>query len=109
MRNIPRSKTCKTLHGVSNMFLVNDNVPKFLIDTYRTSIDEDAAVGTSFLQVQSVDPDEGLNGMVDYFLNDSDPFVRMDYFRLDRTSGLLQINKALDRETIPRCTLVEEN
>lgn len=59
-------------------------------------------VGTSFLQVQATDPDEGLNGIVDYFLNESDPFVRMDYFRLDKTSGLLQINKPLDRETIPR-------
>lgn len=59
-------------------------------------------IGTSFLQVQAIDVDEGPNGIVDYFLNESDPFVKMDYFRLDRTSGLLQINKALDRETIPR-------
>ncbi|KAI6177756.1 hypothetical protein M3Y97_00942500 [Aphelenchoides bicaudatus] len=79
---------------------VNDNHPRFLIDAYRTSIAEDAAVGTSFLQVQAVDPDEGPNGIIDYFLNDTDPFIRMDYFRLDRTSGLLQINKPLDRETI---------
>lgn len=84
---------------------VNDNHPRFLIDAYRTSIAEDAAVGTSFLQVQAVDPDEGPNGIIDYFLNDTDPFIRMDYFRLDRTSGLLQINKPLDRETISRYKL----
>jgi hypothetical protein len=59
-------------------------------------------IGTSFLQVQATDPDEGVNGIVDYFFNETDPFVRMDYFRLDRTSGLLQINKVLDRETIAR-------
>lgn len=56
-------------------------------------------VGTSFLQVQALDPDEGANGVVDYFLNSTNEDVKLDCFRLDRTSGLLRINKPLDRET----------
>ncbi|KAE9550699.1 hypothetical protein FO519_006082, partial [Halicephalobus sp. NKZ332] len=78
----------------------NDNSPKFLNHPYEVKISEDIAVGTSFLQLKAVDPDEGTNGIVNYFLNDTDPTVELDYFRLDSTSGLLRVNKALDREKI---------
>ena len=83
---------------VAPKFLVNDNAPVFERSTYSISIPEDMPVGTSFLQITASDPDEGANAIVDYFLNASDPFVLMDKFRLDRTSGTLRINKALDRE-----------
>uniref|UniRef100_A0A1I7RLZ2 Cadherin EGF LAG seven-pass G-type receptor 2 n=2 Tax=Bursaphelenchus xylophilus TaxID=6326 RepID=A0A1I7RLZ2_BURXY len=78
---------------------VNDNAPKFLLTEYTARIKEDMPVGTSFLQVQAIDPDEGQNGVVDYFLNETDQFVKLDAFRLDRTSGLLRIHKPLDRES----------
>ncbi|KAI6226363.1 hypothetical protein M3Y99_01296100 [Aphelenchoides fujianensis] len=94
------------VHPTNFLFSVNDCIPTFERDAYQTSIPEDMPVGTSFLQLKATDGDEGANGIVDYFLNDTDPFVRMDNFRLDRTSGLLRINKPLDRETIPSYTLV---
>ncbi|KAI6229219.1 hypothetical protein M3Y95_00508200 [Aphelenchoides besseyi] len=84
---------------------VNDCIPTFERSSYQTSIAEDMPVGTSFLQLKATDDDEGANGIVDYYLDDSDLLVRMDNFRLDRTSGLLRINKPLDRETIPSYTL----
>uniref|UniRef100_A0A1I7XG09 Cadherin domain-containing protein n=1 Tax=Heterorhabditis bacteriophora TaxID=37862 RepID=A0A1I7XG09_HETBA len=77
---------------------VNDNAPQFSSQNYTASIPEDIAVGTSFLQVSATDLDIGNNGVVDYFLNESDPTVRKDLFRLDRTSGTLRVNSRLDRE-----------
>lgn len=79
---------------------VNDNAPHFLKEQYQTSIREDMPVGTSFLQLEATDPDEGPNGLVDFFLDQDDMFVRMDHFRLDKTSGMLRVNQPLDREHI---------
>lgn len=78
--------------------LVNDNAPKFLMDDYRVSILEDTPVGTSFFQISANDVDESANSVIDYFLDKTDKFVQMDKFRLDRTSGTLRVNEALDRE-----------
>lgn len=68
------------------------------MEEYRASIPEDTPVGTSFRQLTAIDLDEGTNGIVDYFLDESNLFVKMDKFRLDRTSGTLRINQPLNRE-----------
>ncbi|VDM53258.1 unnamed protein product [Angiostrongylus costaricensis] len=77
---------------------VNDNAPKFSKGNYTVSIPEDIPVGTSFTQVSAMDLDVGNNGIVDYFLNNSDSSFTYDLFRLDRTSGTLRVNSKLDRE-----------
>uniref|UniRef100_A0A7E4VR33 Protocadherin Fat 1 n=1 Tax=Panagrellus redivivus TaxID=6233 RepID=A0A7E4VR33_PANRE len=78
----------------------NDNAPEFSEPQYEVRILENIAVGTSFLQLKATDPDEGANGIVNYFLNESDPTVELDHFRLDQTSGLLRVNRPLDREKL---------
>lgn len=78
----------------------NDNAPQFAETSYEVQIPEDSAVGTSILRLKAVDPDEGDNGIVNYFLNDTDATVELGHFKLDSTSGLLQINRPLDREKI---------
>ncbi|ETN76935.1 cadherin domain protein [Necator americanus] len=80
---------------------VNDNAPKFSTQNYSASIPEDIPVGTSFMQVSAIDLDIGNNGIVDYFLNDSNASAVYDLFRLDRTSGTLRVNSKLDREQYP--------
>ncbi|EYC14800.1 hypothetical protein Y032_0039g165 [Ancylostoma ceylanicum] len=84
---------------------VNDNAPKFSTQNYTASIPEDIPVGTSFMQVSAIDLDIGNNGIVDYFLNDSDASAVYDLFRLDRTSGTLRVNSKLDREQYPSIEL----
>lgn len=79
---------------------VNDNAPRFLSSNYVASIPEDMPVGTSFMQVTAADPDEGPNAVVDYFFDEADAYVKLDKFRLDRTSGTLRINQPLDREAV---------
>lgn len=80
---------------------VNDNAPKFSTHNYSVSIPEDIPVGTSFMQVSAMDMDIGSNGIVDYFLNDTNAPDVYDLFRLDRTSGTLRVNSKLDREQHP--------
>lgn len=48
-----------------------------------------------------MDMDIGSNGIVDYFLNDTNAPDVYDLFRLDRTSGTLRVNSKLDREQHP--------
>ncbi|VDP10367.1 unnamed protein product [Heligmosomoides polygyrus] len=72
---------------------VNDNAPKFSTHNYSVSIPEDIPVGTSFMQVSAMDMDIGSNGIVDYFLNDTNAPDVYDLFRLDRTSGTLRAPK----------------
>uniref|UniRef100_A0A0K0EWQ0 Flamingo-like protein FMI-1 (inferred by orthology to a C. elegans protein) n=1 Tax=Strongyloides venezuelensis TaxID=75913 RepID=A0A0K0EWQ0_STRVS len=79
---------------------VNDNSPVFVEQAYFISIPEDMPVGTSFLQINALDSDSGINAVIDYYLDENDEFVKMDKFRLDRTSGTLRINQKLDRETV---------
>uniref|UniRef100_A0A914XVL9 Cadherin domain-containing protein n=1 Tax=Panagrolaimus superbus TaxID=310955 RepID=A0A914XVL9_9BILA len=78
----------------------NDNAPEFTEATYEVRINENIAVGTSFLQLKAFDSDEGSNGIVNYFLNETDATVELDHFRLDQTSGILRVNRPLDREKI---------
>uniref|UniRef100_A0A0K0EGQ1 Cadherin n=1 Tax=Strongyloides stercoralis TaxID=6248 RepID=A0A0K0EGQ1_STRER len=79
---------------------VNDNSPVFMEGEYFISIPEDIPVGTSFLQITATDNDGGINSIIDYFLDENDEFVKMDKFRLDRTSGTLRVNQKLDRENV---------
>ncbi|MCJ8739590.1 hypothetical protein PDJAM_G00048940 [Pangasius djambal] len=53
---------------------VNDNPPMFDLDQYQTSVFEDAAVGSSVLQVAATDQDEGANADIRYFLDEGTPF-----------------------------------
>ena len=45
---------------------VNDNSPRFMVDSYDFHLNEAAAVGTPVGQVIAVDEDEGLNGRLRY-------------------------------------------
>ncbi|GMT23971.1 hypothetical protein PFISCL1PPCAC_15268, partial [Pristionchus fissidentatus] len=95
---IPPLSTTTTLEIIIDD--VNDNSPQFTSLNYTTSISEDIAIGTSFLQVSALDSDEGGNSLLDYYLNESSSIVKEDLFRLDRTSGTLRVNSKLDRETM---------
>ncbi|KAK0398713.1 hypothetical protein QR680_002721 [Steinernema hermaphroditum] len=83
----------------------NDNSPVFTSLNYTVSISEDIPVGTSFLQVTANDDDIGNNAIVDYYFEEDDEFVKMDLFRIDRSSGTVRVDSKLDRETTPRVIL----
>lgn len=71
----------------------NDNPPIFNQDHYQNSVFEDAAVGSSVLQVTAEDLDEGANADIRYFLEEGTPFA------IDPKTGIITIKEALDYES----------
>uniref|UniRef100_A0A671XMQ7 Cadherin-23 n=1 Tax=Sparus aurata TaxID=8175 RepID=A0A671XMQ7_SPAAU len=86
--------------GTATVFVevqdVNDNRPIFLQNSYETSILESVPRGTSILQVQTTDADQGENGRVLYRILTGNN----NLFSIDRQTGLVTRGlRALDRET----------
>ncbi|XP_017277987.1 protocadherin-23 [Kryptolebias marmoratus] len=73
----------------------NDCHPVFEKDVYVISIAEDAPVGSSLVQVQARDTDEGVNSDVRYSIMKSQ---QDDLIGVDSESGLITTAAALDRE-----------
>ncbi|XP_067890214.1 protocadherin-8-like [Heterodontus francisci] len=79
----------------------NDNKPAFEQSTFLVELDEDAPLGSLLLDLEAVDPDEGLNGEVVYGFS---PQVAADVrrlFRLDAQSGRLTLEGPVDHESRP--------
>ena len=75
---------------------INDNAPVFSKPEYKTSIREDAIVGSSVLTVQATDSDEGNNGRVVYEIVSGNDDRK---FQVDPNSGILTVSNDLDFET----------
>ncbi|XP_032363308.1 protocadherin Fat 3 isoform X4 [Etheostoma spectabile] len=74
---------------------VNDNPPIFTLSQYTASVYEDTATKALLTRIQAIDPDEaGLGRMVVYSLADS----AGGSFSIDRTSGIVVLERILDRE-----------
>ncbi|XP_051939689.1 protocadherin Fat 1a isoform X3 [Hippocampus zosterae] len=74
----------------------NDNIPRFLQESYSVEISESAPVGTQIIQVDSTDRDLGENGAVRYSI-----LGGADHFAIDAESGVVTVAKPLDRELRP--------
>uniref|UniRef100_A0A3Q1EDN5 Protocadherin-16 n=1 Tax=Acanthochromis polyacanthus TaxID=80966 RepID=A0A3Q1EDN5_9TELE len=73
---------------------VNDNSPAFSKNSYSVEVSEDAPEGSQVLEVSAVDPDDGLNGKVLYFLSRE----AHGAFNVDETTGRITTSAPLDRE-----------
>ncbi|XP_068597669.1 cadherin-23 [Brachionichthys hirsutus] len=87
--------------GTATVFVevqdVNDNRPIFLQNSYETSVLESVPQGTSILQVQAMDSDQGENGRVLYRILTGNS---NSMFSIHRQTGLVTRGlRALDRET----------
>uniref|UniRef100_A0A8C6NJE5 Protocadherin Fat 4 n=1 Tax=Nothobranchius furzeri TaxID=105023 RepID=A0A8C6NJE5_NOTFU len=72
---------------------INDKPPVFEQDQYQVSVFEDAAVGSSILQITASDEDEGANAEIKYFLDEGTPFL------IDPRVGTIVIKEGLDYES----------
>ncbi|XP_062851172.1 protocadherin alpha-8-like [Trichomycterus rosablanca] len=87
-----------TIQIIVDVLDVNDNSPVFTKDSYSAKIVENAPIGTTVIQVNATDTDDGLNGEVFYvFGHDVDNDVR-DIFNLDPVTGELFVNGHIDFE-----------
>ncbi|XP_061155879.1 protocadherin Fat 3 [Syngnathus typhle] len=81
---------------------VNDNAPVFSRDVYNVLISEDTPVGQSVTRVLAEDLDSQVNGRITYSILKGD---RSNHFWIDPVTGLLKVNKRLDRELVSRYAL----
>ncbi|KAE8629739.1 hypothetical protein XENTR_v10000576 [Xenopus tropicalis] len=73
---------------------VNDNAPEFSADPYTVTVYENTEPQTPLLRVQAIDADLGLNHKVQYSLVSS----AEGQFSIDELSGIISLEKPLDRE-----------
>ncbi|XP_033149615.1 fat-like cadherin-related tumor suppressor homolog [Drosophila busckii] len=75
---------------------INDNTPVFTMNAYIVSIQEDAQLQTVVTKVHATDKDFGMNRKIKYTLFGANS----DYFRISKSTGIIKLEKSLDRESI---------
>uniref|UniRef100_A0AAY4A8E4 Protocadherin-16 n=1 Tax=Denticeps clupeoides TaxID=299321 RepID=A0AAY4A8E4_9TELE len=81
---------------------VNDNAPVFGSSEYHVQVRENSLPGTSLVQVSAHDCDQGVNGTVLYDILSGNS---KGHVRLDRYTGVLEVNTGLDLEKHTKYTL----
>ncbi|XP_041779584.1 protein dachsous [Anopheles merus] len=72
----------------------NDNDPKFELQKYIATIDEDAQIGTTVLTVKAIDADVGINARIVYSLANVTEWL----FDIDSKTGVITTAGLFDRE-----------
>lgn len=80
-----------------NVLDENDNYPVFNQTVYQAFISENTPVLTPVCQVTAHDPDLGLNSLITYELDQLQS--NLEFFIIDKNTGLVRVNKMLDHET----------
>ncbi|XP_044279601.1 protocadherin gamma-B4-like [Varanus komodoensis] len=90
-----------------NVLDANDNSPIFAQEVYKVSLKENAAKGSSVVQVKATDKDEGSNGQIDYqFANI--PESAHQRFSVSSVNGTITVTENLDFEEMEKYTLTVE-
>ncbi|XP_060751945.1 protocadherin Fat 3 [Tachysurus vachellii] len=76
---------------------VNDNAPFFSEEIYNVLVSEDTAIGQTITRLLAEDLDSQVNGRITYSILRGD---QGNQFWIDPVTGLLKVNKALDREKV---------
>nr|XP_055027052.1 cadherin-23 isoform X1 [Misgurnus anguillicaudatus] len=76
---------------------INDNDPVILNLPFNTSVSEGAPVQTSVMQVRAYDSDSGRNALLTYNITAGNTDGA---FYINETSGVVQVNRPLDRERV---------
>ncbi|XP_075871777.1 protocadherin Fat 4-like isoform X1 [Nelusetta ayraudi] len=88
---------------------VNDNAPEFSQAVYQVLVLEDESTDTILLELSAKDLDEGVNAEVSYKIIDQSPSLDTPVFKLNATSGALQLARPLpDYSEVKEYTLVVE-
>ncbi|KAM8732958.1 protocadherin alpha-8-like [Acanthopagrus schlegelii] len=81
-----------------NVLDVNDNAPVFSKEVYSVMLNENAPVGTTFLQVNATDLDEGPNGEVVYSFNSIVNHRLLELFDINPLTGEIVVKGIVDFE-----------
>ncbi|KAM3866669.1 protocadherin alpha-13-like [Diretmus argenteus] len=91
----PRSGTVELTVDVLD---VNDNLPIFTKDSYSVTLSENAPIGTTVIQVNATDLDEGSNGDVIYSFSNNVNNKLRKMFNVDSNTGELIVKGPIDFE-----------
>ncbi|XP_062250268.1 protocadherin alpha-3-like isoform X3 [Platichthys flesus] len=83
---------------IMNVLDVNDNTPSFTKEVYSVMLDENAVVGTTVLQVNATDLDEGPNGDVVYSFSNSVNRKLFKLFEINPSTGQITVKGLIDYE-----------
>ena len=92
----PKSGTIQIIVDVLD---VNDNYPVFTKDSYSVMLSENSPIGTTVLQVNATDLDEGSNGEVVYSLGSNVNDKIRKLFEVDANKGYIVVKDVIDFET----------
>ncbi|CAI9732107.1 protocadherin Fat 1 isoform X3 [Octopus vulgaris] len=91
-KGFPRMSSTATLN--IHLLDVNDNPPEFEHTMYKGEVREDIGIGR-VLQVLAASKDVGVNAEISYYIIAGNEQHR---FKIDKTTGVLYVNKPLDHE-----------
>lgn len=74
------------------MLDVNDNSPKFLLESYNVSIHENEPIGHSVVMVEAIDEDLDMNANLTYHIQEGS----FNHFSIDHITGLIYTSSKLD-------------
>ncbi|XP_027132851.1 protocadherin alpha-8-like, partial [Larimichthys crocea] len=83
---------------IVNVLDINDNAPVFTTDVYSVMLDENAPVGTTVIQVNATDSDEGPNGEVVYSFSSIVNRRLLNLFDIDPSTGKMTVKGLIDYE-----------
>ncbi|XP_045887279.1 protocadherin alpha-8-like, partial [Micropterus dolomieu] len=81
-----------------NVLDINDNAPIFTQDVYSVMLNENAPVGTTVIQVNATDLDEGPNGEVVYSFTNSMNKRLLKLFDINQSTGEIIVKGLIDYE-----------
>uniref|UniRef100_A0A8C1YBG9 Cadherin domain-containing protein n=1 Tax=Cyprinus carpio TaxID=7962 RepID=A0A8C1YBG9_CYPCA len=87
-----------TMEITINVLDINDNVPLFTKDFYSVMLNENAPAGTTVIQVNATDLDEGPNGEVVYSFGKSVNSKARKLFDINTVTGEITVKGVLDYE-----------
>ncbi|XP_039872402.1 protocadherin alpha-8-like isoform X28 [Simochromis diagramma] len=87
-----------TMEIIVNVLDVNDNMPVFARDSYTAVLDENSPIGTTIVQVNATDLDDGLNGEVVYSFGNNVNKKLREIFEVDSNTGEIIVKGPIDYE-----------
>ncbi|XP_076594800.1 protocadherin alpha-8-like isoform X23 [Chaetodon auriga] len=81
-----------------NVLDINDNAPVFSQDVYSVTLSENAPVGTTVVQVNAIDLDDGTNGEVVYSFSSIVNHRLLKLFDIDPSTGEISVKGLIDFE-----------
>ncbi|XP_042275784.1 protocadherin alpha-8-like [Thunnus maccoyii] len=87
-----------TIDIIINVLDVNDNMPVFTKDSYVAVLNENSPIGTTIMQVNATDSDDGLNGEVVYSFGNNVNNKLRKLFEVDANTGEIIVKGLIDFE-----------